>query len=168
LAHIAERPRRRPTDWARDYADYANALAPAGPLTKIRSGPLYGFPASLPDGHGAVRIDETNADFLRGGLDEWLPDVADGTPMVAVVVDGRAVSVCASVRVSAAAHCAGVETLVDYRGRGLAALAVTAWARLVRAKGAAPVYGTTFDNLASQGVARALGLRLSASEFSVE
>ena len=168
LADIAARPRGRPTDWARDYAGYANTLAPTGPPAKIRSGPLYGFPDALPSGDGAVRIDETNAELLCGGLDDWLPDVAAGTPMMAMVAEGRAVSICASVRASAAAHCAGVETLPDFRGRGLAARAVTGWARRVRASGAGPVYGTTFDNLASQGVARALGLRVFASEFSVD
>jgi hypothetical protein len=34
--------------------------------------------------------------------------------------------------------------------------------------GAIPLYGTTFDNLASQGVARSLGMELVGSEFSVE
>jgi predicted GNAT family acetyltransferase len=88
--------------------------------------------------------------------------------MSAMVVDGRAVSICASVKASTAAHCAGVETLPEYRGRGLAALAVAGWARTVLATGATPFYGTTFDNLPSQNLARRLSLRLIGSEFSVE
>jgi hypothetical protein len=51
---------------------------------------------------------------------------------------------------------------------GFGARAVLAWARAVRSQGAAPIYGTTFDNIASQGVARRLGLTLIAGEFSIE
>jgi predicted GNAT family acetyltransferase len=61
-----------------------------------------------------------------------------------------------------------VETLPDYRGYGLAARVVGGWGRAVQAAGATPIYGTTFDNLASLGVARRLGLRPIASEFSIE
>ena len=76
-----------------------------------------------------------------------------GSPMVAVLAHGRAVSVCASVRASAPVHCAGVETVPGYRGQGFATHAVAAWAKLVRADGVIPFYATTFDNLSSQKVA---------------
>lgn len=75
--------------------------------------------------------------------------VALGLPMAAVVVEGHAVSICASVRSSSTVHCAGVETLPQHRGRGYARHAVRGWAQLVRAIGATPFYGTTFDNVAS-------------------
>jgi hypothetical protein len=165
---LAHRPRGRPSEWAREYADYARLLAAAAPLKAIRSGPLYDFPGPVTLGEDAVSIDATNAGLLRGGLDEWLPDVAAGLPMSVTLAGGRAVAVCASVKASQVAHCAGVETLPQYRGRGFAAQAVAGWARAVMARGAAPIYGTTFDNLASQGVARRLGLRLIAAEFSIE
>jgi predicted GNAT family acetyltransferase len=86
---------------------------------------------------------------------------------VAALVEGRAVSVCASVRASEAAHCAGVETSPVYRSRGLAPRVVAAWAKLVRTRGAEPFYATTFDNMASQIVACRLGLNLIGSEFSI-
>jgi predicted GNAT family acetyltransferase len=82
--------------------------------------------------------------------------------------DGRAVSLCASVIAVDEAHAAGVETLPAYRQRGLAADAVAAWAGAVLRMNATPFYGTTFDNLASQGVARRLSMKLEGSEFSVE
>ncbi len=87
--------------------------------------------------------------------------------MMAVIIEGRAVSLCTSVNASDAAHCAGVETLPDYRGRGFAARAVASWADAVRIGGAEPFYTTTFDNIASQGVATRLGLHVVASEFSI-
>lgn len=85
------------------------------------------------------------------------------------LVDGdKAVALCASVRVAHGIHCAGVETVSHLRGRGFGARAVNAWASMVRSLGAEPFYATTFDNLASQSVARALALRLVCSEFSAE
>jgi GNAT superfamily N-acetyltransferase len=168
LADLAQRPRGRPSQWAREYADYADVLQSVAPLQAIRAGPLCRFPKIIETVGGAIAIREDNADLLLGGLDEWRPDVAAGLPMAAVVVDGRAVSICASVNASKGAHCAGVETLAAYRGKGLAAQTVSAWARQVRTVGAEPIYGTTFDNLSSQAVARRLGLDLMASEFSIE
>lgn len=168
VARLAGRPRGRPAQWSQEYAAYVRALSPAGPLKAIRAGPIYGFPKRSAPFDSVTAIDETNADLLLGGLDEWRPDVAAGLPMMAVVVNGRAVSVCASVNASPAAHCAGVETVPEYRGRGLAAMVVAGWARAVQAAGAAPFYGTTFDNVASQGVAKRLGLNLIGGEFSIE
>ena len=119
-------------------------------------------------GYAAVSIGEDNAELLLGGLDEWRPGVAAGLPMVAMVERGRAVSICASVKASTSTYCADVETLPAYRGRGFASQAVAAWAKAVRALGAAPFYGATFDNGASQSIARRLGLSLIGSEFSIE
>ena len=168
LARLARRPRGRPSQWSREYADYLRVLTDVGPPRSVRAGPLYGFPdrPGIPSHATAIRQD--NADLLSGGLDEWRADVAAGLPMMAMIVDGRAVSICASVAASGVAHAAGVETLPDHRGRGFASQMVAAWAQVVRARGSVPFYGTTFDNIASQGVARRLGLDLVAAEFSVE
>ncbi len=169
LQQRSARQRGRPRQWAEEYADYLSLLSSIAPLTSMRAGPLYAFPELPSDaGAGSVGITEENADLLVGGLDEWLPDVAARRLMRAVIADGRAVSLCASVTASAKVHCAGVETLPAYRGRGFAALAVAGWGAGVQALGAATFYATTFDNVASQGVARRLGLRLVGAEFSAE
>jgi len=167
LAGLAARPRGRPSRWADAYGEYASVLMAAGPLKTIRAGLLFAIADPLTEGE-VVAITSGNVDLLQAGLDEWVPDVAAGLPMIVAVVGGRAVSICASVRASATVHCAGVETLPDHRGQGLAARVVTGWARTVRGAGAIPIYGTTFDNLASLGVARRLGLRPIASEFSID
>jgi GNAT superfamily N-acetyltransferase len=168
LSEIAQRERGRQRDWPRDYADYLRVLAEVGTMVAVRAGPLYAArepPAFEPQ---AIAIGAHNADLLLGGLDEWRPDVAAGLPMFAATQGGRAVSICATVKATSVAHAAGVETLPAYRGQGLAAHAVAAWGHAVQALGATPFYGTSFDNLASQAVARRLGLELIASEFSVE
>jgi GNAT superfamily N-acetyltransferase len=168
LKALAARERGRPSAWSREYADYLGVLSAIVPVRAVRAGPLYHATGAPVADAAVLRIEAHNAELLRGGLDEWLPDVAAGLPMLATIEDGRAVSICTSVRATAIAHTAGVETVPDYRGRGLAAKTVAAWAAAVHATGATPFYATTFDNIASQGVARRLGLQLVGAEFSVE
>ena len=169
LRSIASGPRGRPRDWAGAYGAYLDVLAKVAPIAAMRAGPLYLCPPNLAGSNSGVRLGPDNAGMLeRGGLAEWIPDARDGMLMMAVVEDGRAVSLCANVHASDAIHHAGVETAPPWRGRGLAGRAVAAWAAQVRSLGAQPVYGTTFDNLASQTVARRLGLTLIGSEFEVE
>ncbi|HKW12755.1 MAG TPA: GNAT family N-acetyltransferase, partial [Gemmatimonadaceae bacterium] len=88
----------------------------------------------------------------------WVPDVELAQPMFALVVDRQAVSVCASVRLTAHAHEAGVDTARAYRRRGYAACVAAAWARAVRDLGRTPLYSTSWQNEASRAVARQLGL----------
>ena len=116
---------------------------------------------------GCVTVDSSNLSLLSGALQEWQEDAEVGSLMVAALSDGRAVSVCSSVHASKFVHCAGVETAPEHRGFGFASLAVTGWASLVREHGAEPFYATTFDNIASQRVARSLGLSVVGSEFSI-
>jgi GNAT superfamily N-acetyltransferase len=167
IATTVEELSVRPREWAREYADYLGALSSVGPLTSMRVGQLYRFPDMLALKGTCISIVEGNTDLLRGGLDEWLPDVAVNLPMIAMVADGRAVSICTSVIASKAVHEAGVETLPDYRRRGLGVQAVAGWARTVQASGAVPFYATTFDNVASQRLAARLGLSLVGAEFSL-
>ena len=167
LLAIAARARGRPVAWAEDYAAYVGILAASAPVASIRAGHLSAFPLGRAVGFDTVVLTPFDAGLLAGGLDEWLPDIASGLPAVAVVREGRAVSVCASVRTTAAVHFAGVETLPDHRSRGCGAAAVRAWADEVRRRGAEPFYGTTFDNVASQKLAQRCGLRVVASEFSI-
>ena len=163
----ASAPRGRPGEWAAEYARYLSVTQSFASATAVRSGPLYGFPNELGETMGCVEINSTNLDLLRGSLNEWVEDAQQGSVMAAAIVDGRAASVCASVRATPTVHCAGVETAPAYRGRALAQRAVAAWAVLVRRNGAEPYYATTFDNTASQRVAQRLGLRPIGSEFSI-
>jgi hypothetical protein len=113
VEQLSVRPRGRPREWARDYADYLGALSSVGPLISMRAGQLYRFAVLLAFEGNCISIVESNADLLRGGLDEWLPDVVIGLPMIAMVADGRAVSICTSVLAAKTVHEAGVETLPD-------------------------------------------------------
>lgn len=157
-------PPRRPVHEAR----YLGLLADHASVERVWAGPAFVFGAVSPaEGDDVVAIDETNADLLRGGLDAWLADVPHRRPFMAALSGGRAVALCASVRISAAVHCAGVETLATHRCQGHAVRVALAWATAVRAVGATPFYSTSWDNPASQGVARRLGLELAGVDFHV-
>ena len=169
LKELSARKRGRPAQWQNEYGDYLSAIAGSNlQISAMRAGPLYTVPNDIPSNGGAcTAITESNAHLLRDGLEEWLPDISNGLPMYATVVDDRAVAICATVGASKTAHCAGVETVVAHRGKGFAASAVAGWSSAVRALDAIPFYGTTFDNISSQLVARRLNMSLVGSEFSV-
>jgi hypothetical protein len=146
---------------------YLYLLAAHAPVGPTGAGPSYTFVAAPPSAPAPVAIGPANADLLAGAFDDWADDVGRRDPFMAIVREGRAVAICASVRISAAVHCAGVETHPDWRGRGHAVSVVAGWARAVRAAGAAPCYSTSWENVASQGVARRLGLGLMGVDFHV-
>jgi GNAT superfamily N-acetyltransferase len=168
LEQIAMAERGRQRDWPLEYGHYLRILGSLATVKAVRAGPLFTVPASVDTAPAATRIGRDNVDLLRGGLDEWLPDAAAGRLIYAALADGRAVSICASVQSFAGAHVAGVETLPAYRGRGLGAQTVAAWATAVARLNATALFGTSFDNLASQGIARRLGMTLLGAEFSIE
>jgi RimJ/RimL family protein N-acetyltransferase len=149
------------------HSQYLDALAAHARVDRVWAGPIYMCPQDLAPTGSIVPINEDNAEFLRGGFEHWLADIPHRQPFVALVENHRAVSICASVRISPAVHCAGVETQVGYRQKGYAVSAVAAWATVVRAQGAIPFYSTSWENHASQRVAARLGLSLVGVDFHV-
>jgi hypothetical protein len=89
------------------------ALAKRQPVERTWAGPAYVAPraAASAAANRVVTIRAENAHLLRGGLDAWLSDVPHLQPFIATLEGERAVAVCASVRITDAAHEAGVETL---------------------------------------------------------
>jgi RimJ/RimL family protein N-acetyltransferase len=137
---------------------YEAILARVAPVQRRWVGPAYRFPATLPATSGTVAVTQENAEILRPHLEEWLDDPPHLQPMIASLSDGRAVAICGSVRRGQEAHEAGVETALAFRGRGHATRAVSRWAEAVRDMGLIPLYSTSWENIASQAVAQALGL----------
>ena len=112
-------------------------------------------------------IDEQNAHFLQDGLQDWISAIPHQQPVAAMIVDDRAVAVCASVRISDAAHEAGVETVASHRQKGYAVKVVSVWARAVEKLGMLPFYSTSIENIASQNVANRLGLAKFGVDFHI-
>jgi hypothetical protein len=158
---------RRQGKWPAFHGKYLELLALHAPVARVWAGPAFTFPADMVADVRTVSINETNGYLLRGGFDDWLPDIRHRQPFCAVVEDNRAVSICASVRITDAVHCAGVETLTAHRQRGQAARAVAGWALRVRSLGANPFYSTSWDNEASLRVAARLHLVPTGVDFHV-
>jgi RimJ/RimL family protein N-acetyltransferase len=148
-------------------AEIEAALAHHAPVASGGSGPAYHFPAEItPPRHEVVRVTAETRALVRETFPWLLTAYDDWWPAFATLHDGVGVSVCFSSRIGPGAMAAGVETVPEFRGRGYAASATAAWGTAVRAVGRIPFYGTSWDNLASQGVARRLGLIMHASGTS--
>ena len=147
------------------HQPYLELLAIHQPVEGVWAGPAYHFAGPPATPEGTVAVTSENVSILSPLLEAWRPDVEAGVPCAASLHGGRAVSICCSVRVSAAAHEAGVETHPEYRGRGHAACAVVAWAVMVAARSRIPLYSTSWDNEASRRLARKLGLEQFGSDW---
>lgn len=142
----------------------------------IVAGPAFRFPDTLlelpaasgtlvrrlvrPDIPLLVRMGWDSAEALERGFATW-------EPMCGAIVEGEAVSLCHSSRLTPRAAEAGVNTLAAYRGHGYAPAVVAAWARAVRASERVPLYSTAWANVASQAVARKLGLTEYGADWSL-
>jgi RimJ/RimL family protein N-acetyltransferase len=94
------------------------ALSRHEPVHAVWSGPAFAALRVTARLGPTLEIGPENDNLLRGRFDAWLEDVPHRRPFIAVVHDAKAVSTCASVRISPAAHCAGVETHPEHRRRG--------------------------------------------------
>jgi hypothetical protein len=127
-------------------------------IDKIWCGPAFWFPDRIEVATEVVYVRRQNADILESGFSDMIPELALTQPCVAILNEGKAVSVCQSVRKTPRAEEAGVDTLEAHRGRGCASLVVAGWAAAVKAKGKIPFYSTSWENRSSQRVAKKLGL----------
>ena len=150
-----------------DQKEYIRLLETYTPINQVLSGPTYWFSTDVVPCVRPVEICEINSDLLRGGFEDLLENMPHRRPFMAMVEDGHAVSVCASVRITDAAHEAGVETLPAHRHKGHATNVVAGWANAVRSISAIPLYSTSWDNTASQNVAARLGLSVFGVDFHI-
>jgi hypothetical protein len=151
----------------RHFESYVKLLETQESVQNIWLGPAYHFTEMLEPSRPLVVITKENAELLQGGFEKLIDELADWQPFLAVVEDGRAVSVCRSVRITPRAHEAGLETLLEFRGKGHAKDVVAGWARSVQATGALPLYSTSWENTASQSVARKLQLLTFGADFHI-
>lgn len=139
-------------------------LAAHAPIEREGGGPVYRFPETLPPAPGAVLVSATaHAEAARDTF-PWVLEPG-WQPCFAVVRDGVAVSVCCTSRLGQQAAEAGVQTLPAFRGHGYATSVTAAWGAAIRRHGRTPIYSTAWDNHASQGVARRLGLIMFGADM---
>ena len=142
----------------KSHKQFKNILQSHAPIERVWIGPAYRFPEHITLPTHTVQLSRENVGLLKGNFAEMVSELNNSQPYLAIIENSRAVSICRSVRLSSRAHEAGVDTLVGYRRRGYATSVVTAWALAVRALNCLPLYSTSWDNVASQGVAQRLGL----------
>jgi hypothetical protein len=147
---------------------FVRLLEKQSPIEKIWGGPAYQFTGDeKPSKDRTVTVTSANVDILQNGFEDLMDDVSVEQPFVALTGGNRAVSVCRSVRVTPQVHEAGLETLPQFRGHGYAKEVTAEWARRVRSIGAIPLYSTSWDNKASQSVARKLNLKCYGTDFEI-
>lgn len=134
---------------------------------KWEAGPSFLVPETFTVATPGIPLTAEHTTMLGPEL-AWLgPELDYVQPCAAVIADGQVASVCRSVRITAAAHEAGIETLPAFRGKGYAAAALAGWAAMVRKTGALPLYSTSWSNHASRSVARKAGLLCYGSTLTI-
>lgn len=156
-------PRQRPVM----FDALRTVLEAQAPVFDVWEGPAWHVPRPLPETGAAVAIGPENRELLEAHFPYAAEHLDEQWPVFAVVVDGAAVSTCYSSRLTPVAAEAGAATVEDFRGRGYVGQAVAAWANTLLASGRVPIYSTSWDNAASQAVARKLGLPLFGAELSL-
>jgi len=150
------------------YQAIKAVLEAHAPIQDEYRGPVYWIPDGIHAPANVVLISETNAQLLQAWFPWMLPlPPSDRGTCAAVVVHGSAVAVCYCAVFPGQASEAGVETSAAFRGKGYATAAVAGWAAAVRRRGHIPLYGTSWDNRASQGIARKLGMVLYGEDWAM-
>jgi hypothetical protein len=151
-----------------DHEQVKAILANYTPCEDMFIGKSYVFPQTLttdlyPD---AVRLDELRHCDLLQRYEHW--QSVNGKTVFGIIIEGCIVSSCGSVRENDKSAEAWVITEPAFRGRGYARQVTAAWAHSIQQQGKVPFYSHAQHNLASQGVARSLGLVqfLSAVAYS--
>lgn len=147
-------------------AEYTELLKQHAPINNIDTGPAYYLPELHPP-TGTVIITPSNVTLLETYYPYTRSRHTELAPVVVRVLDGVAVAVCCSARITAQVAEAGVHTVEAYRGRGYASEIVRGWAACIRGTGRLPLYSTSWENTASQAVAEKLGSVLYGVDFSI-
>jgi hypothetical protein len=160
-----EPPARELTSGLTESEVLRSLLASHAPVTAEGGGPTYVFPDELAQPAETVPITSANASLVKETFPTLYRTLAEVPVCMAVVRDGAAVSVCFSSRIGPRATEAEVETLPEFRGRGYAADVTASWGLALRSTGGIPLYTTSWENVASRGVARRLGLKMYGADL---
>jgi hypothetical protein len=136
-------------------------------IQKIFEGPAYKLPRGITFHSNVIKITKDNVHLLKNSFDYMLAELRFLEPCYVKFVNGNAVSICFSSRIASNSHEAGVETLPNFRGKGYAAEVVSAWAANIYEMNRIPTYSTSWDNTASQSVARKLKCDLYGVDLSI-
>ncbi|MBA3946338.1 MAG: GNAT family N-acetyltransferase [Herpetosiphonaceae bacterium] len=153
-------------------AAYQTALQEHAEIAGQSWGPAYYFPDEIQVPSNGVMITEANVELLRTLIPELemqniSRELSVRRPWVVIVEHGSGVACCFCARKTEQVAEAGVWTLEAFLRRGYALASATAWAQYLRTTGRIPLYSTSWENIASQAVARKLGLIQYAVDLSL-
>jgi RimJ/RimL family protein N-acetyltransferase len=122
-------------------------------------GPAYVFPnINEKVRQNVIQVNYENKEMIKRYFPYTYEELDTKHPCFVKVVDNMPVSICCSARNTSKAAEASVFTFEDYRGRGYSTDVTLAWAAEVQKQGRIPLYSTSWDNFASQSLARKLNL----------
>ncbi|HDR7514791.1 GNAT family N-acetyltransferase [Bacillus mobilis] len=127
-------------------------------VKNIWMGPAFMFSHNLHKPTRTIQITEKNKELLRENFPNLIEQMGWRQPYFAIVKNEKVVSICCSARSTSVAAEASVETLAEFQGNGYGTDVVTAWAISIQEEKRIPLYSTSWDNYASQAVARKLKL----------
>ncbi|PHD24793.1 GNAT family N-acetyltransferase [Bacillus wiedmannii] len=127
-------------------------------VKNIWMGPAFMFFNNLHKPTRTIQITEKNKELLRENFPNLIEQMEWRQPYFAIVKNEKVVSICCSARSTPVAAEASVETLAEFQGNGYGTDVVTAWAISIQEEKRIPLYSTSWDNYASQAVARKLKL----------
>lgn len=141
-----------------EIAKIINVLNEERTVKNIWMGPAFMFHSNLHKPTRTIQITEKNRELLRENFPNLIEQMEWRKPYFAIVKNEKVVSVCCSARSTPVAAEASVETLAEFQGNGYGTDVVTAWAISLQEEKRIPLYSTSWDNYASQAVARKLKL----------
>jgi RimJ/RimL family protein N-acetyltransferase len=142
-----------------DLVELIRILSKDCKLNNLSIGPAYAFPDVTDKScTRAIQVTYENKELLKPHFPYTFEDFDHKQPCFVIVEDKIVVSICCSARQTSKADEASVFTHEAYRGRGYGVEVTTAWAAEVQKQGRMALYSTSWDNFASQSIARKLQL----------
>ena len=143
-----------------------NSIKENSDLT-LESGPAFIIPDEMDGASGIVEININNRDTLKNNFKYTWGNLEHLLPCSAKIVNGKAVSICRSVRKYKNILECGVDTVKAVRGMGYGSSVVAHWAKRVWENHQIPCYSTQWDNIASIALAKKMKLRQYAIDISI-
>jgi len=142
-----------------DIGEVIKVLSIDCELNKLSFGPAYVFPDIRERScTKAIKVTYENKELLKPYFPYTFEDFEYKQPCFIIVENNIVVSICCSARQTSKADEASVFTNEDYRGRAYGVDVTKAWAAEVQKQGRIALYSTSWDNFASQSIARKLQL----------
>ena len=133
----------------------------------FESGPAFLIPDDVICANDVIEVGIHNRDVLKKNFKYSWENLEYLIPCSAKLIDGKAVSICRTVRKHKNVLECGVDTVDMFRGKGYGSSVVASWASRVWGSGQIPCYSTQWDNHASMALAKKLKLRQYAVDIVV-